>query len=317
MLVSKIHTQDPHDSFDQSSRHITTLPNTFSEIPEHLITGIVEVGGTTLQWTVQLPEEIRYPGIARIVNGFGGYKATSRVLRKALAQEGFVTCTEEPVRANDATSWDDLTDPQAAHVQTHRAVHDAIFDHPEFKESPHAKDIAKEATLWLPHSMGGLSVARLVDEKPDETVGIINLMAAGYGSPNILQLARTLPKGIPGGIKKELIPYLRSGHINPDLDNFVRITQYYARNPFRTAGEAWSCIREDVRPRAERIRNAGIRIGYLAAEFDCLVPPDDSIADHVDTYREIKGMGHLGPQLKPNDITRNVSDIVFNYWNLT
>lgn len=314
--------QQTADEFPDRAFHLRTVPP-INDLPElhhppekHLITDRVEIGGAILKWTIQFPEELRYPGIIRIVNGFGGFKATSRGLREALVSLGYTACTEEPVRIKDVPSIDDLLDPQAAHVSTHREVGRALRSNPSFKKMPNAKELDLDRTIWLPHSMGGLSVARFADEKPDEAEAIINLMAAGYGSPTFYQIAKTLPRGIPAGIANELIPYLQSGYIDPDIENLRCIIGYYLKNPLRTAGEAWSCLHEDVRDRAKRLQKSGILLGYLAGEHDCLVPPDVSVAAYVDYHKVIKGMGHLGPQLKPNVVAANVSDIVLNEWNL-
>ncbi len=315
-------TQLTADEFPERAYHLRTVspiddtPGLYHPSEKYLLTDSVEIGGAILKWTIQFPEELRYPGIFRIVNGFGGYKATSRGLRNALSSLGYAACTEEPVRIKDRPSIDDLLDPQAAHVSTHREVGRALRSDSRFKKMPNAKELDLDRSIWLPHSMGGLSVARLVDEEPNEAEGIVNLMAAGYGSPTLLQIAKTLPRGIPAGIANELIPYLKSGSINPDIENLLCITGYYFKNPLRTAGEAWSCLHEDVRDRAQRLQKTGILLGYLAGEHDCLVPPDESVARYVDYYKVIKGMGHLGPQLKSYEIASNVSNIVLNNWKL-
>jgi hypothetical protein len=284
----------------------------------HLITGTALVDGEPVQHTTEFPEEgdLVYPGIVHIVNGFGGYKATSRWLRYYLAELGFITSSSTPLRVSDGMSLDDLRDSQALHAKSHEVIQRAVVENDELAHAPNSDLIDTSRKLWLPHSMGGLSVARFVDETQDKADGIVNLMAVGFGSPSLWQVLTKVPSKIPAGITKELAPYLRSDYLDVDIVNLVKIASYYGRNPLRTIGEAYSCLTEDVREKTDRIRQNGIKVGYLAAKYDCLVPADDSIANYVDDYRVLINAGHLAPQLKPKLVAEAATELILNKWGL-
>lgn len=292
------------------------IPGQPEEKTIHRITDELFVDEARIQFTAQFPEDLRYPGFTYIVNGFGGYKATSRVLRDALVNEGFVTCTYTPPRTSDNPSWDDLSDPQALHAKVHGQLQSRLSSHSKLARMPNADLIDVERALWLPHSMGGLSVARFIHDSPDSAEGIINLMAAGYGSPNLHKILWDVPVNAIPALRKELLPYLRSTHIDVDVKNLARIIAYYLHNPARTVGEAISCLTVDVREDISDIRAHGIFVGYIAAKYDCLVPENSAISNYVDEYRVLTNAGHLAPQLKPHLIARHTADIALKKWGL-
>jgi len=283
---------------------------------QQFITDEVYVDGAQIQYTAEFPTALNYPGFVFIVNGFGGYKATSRGLRSALADEGFVTCTATPPRVSDNPSWDDFRDSQSLHARVHAQVQIKLSSHPRLAKMPNADLLDADKALWLPHSMGGLSVARFVHESPDSAEGIVNLMAAGYGSPNLHRILWDVPRNLIPALRKELVPYLSSDYIDVDIKNLYRILSYYLHNPLRTVGEIRSCLNEDVRERIADVRSTGRQVGYIAAKYDCLVPEDPSIASHVDDYVVLANAGHLVPQLKPQLVARSAADLILKRWGL-
>ena len=278
------------------------LPN-----PTYLAQGQVNLGQTTIQYTGEFPEERVYDGWASIQPGFGGYKRTSRALRHAMAEAGIATITYGPARDDDYNLWTRLTNSQEAHTRTLEAIAEAIPDNQVIRRTmPGGQDIDFDQQLLVPHSMGGLAAAPYAEKHPSKVDAIINLGSAGYGSPTLAQLAQTVPGGIGRAIWNELIPGLRSAEISIRPINVARVVHYYARNPARTIGEMVACLKTDVRPSAQKLGEQGVKSAFIAFEHDCLIPPNNSIADNVEHYRVMPDSGHLAPQLKAQQVAQTV-----------
>ncbi len=271
--------------------------------------GEVVVAGTTVEYTIESPPEdhIVYEGLAIIAPGFGGFKRTSRPLRHEMALAGVVSVSYSPVRRDDHSLWSRLARSQQAHADTITAVASDIADQDFSDTDVPPVDVTRR--VLLPHSMGGLATAQHASDTPHGTTeAIINLAAAGFGSPTIPELLETIPKNLHHAVFKELIPFVMSGKVDVTPQNFWRFLHYYGVNPTRTIGEIYACLSTDVRPTVWQLGRQGVLSAFLAFEHDALIPPHDNLGDTVDYYEVMPGAGHMAPQLKAKEVAQGVVD---------
>jgi pimeloyl-ACP methyl ester carboxylesterase len=267
--------------------------------------GIVEAAGDSVIYTVEAPESPKYEGVGVIVPGFGGFKRTSRDLRHELALEGLTTVSFTPVRHDRQPVWTRLADSQSAHVETLGAV---------LADLPINKDVMVQLPrqdwrrhVLLPHSMGNLAAARYAEvDSGAQTEGIVSLAGVGLGSPSVLQLLETVPKGLPRALATELLPFLLARKVEITPRNVWRIIHYYASNPARTAGEMYACLSTDIRPTIHQLGAKGVTSAFISFEHDALIPPNPYIGNVVDYYTEMPDAGHMAPQLKAQRVARTI-----------
>lgn len=318
--------------------HLTVLREPYKPSPENsegffisedfqpatlpdLIHGVVEVGEGTTKYTFQPAAEINpLPGITvGIIPGFGGKKFTSRALRNAFADKGVGSFTYDPIR-KDGKGWrEHWNDPQLAHEETISAIVIDLANHVEINftdtepidNHPTETDteVVKNKLLLLPHSMGGPAAARYAENRQQTVDSVFFLQCIGFGSPTIPQLARNVPRKLIGSFKNEFLPFLRSGNIDIDPRYMLGVLDYYFSVPTRTAGEIRSCLTENIMDLVVSLGHAGIQTAYADGEHDILVAVTDEATDGVVHLRQkIKGVGHLGPQAKPDRIVSWVID---------
>lgn len=280
--------------------------NDFDTITVH---GEVFVAGTAVEYTIESPpeEHLVYEGLAIIAPGFGGFKRTSRPLRHEMAMAGVVSVSYSPVRRDDHSIWSRLARSQQAHADTITAVASDIAKQGLDNTDVAPVDVTRR--VLLPHSMGGLATAQhATDVTHGKTEAIINLAAAGFGSPTVPELLQTVPKNLHRAIFQELIPFIVSGKVDVTPQNFWRFLHYYGVNPARTVGEMYACLSTDVRPTIWQLGRQGVLSAFLAFEHDALIPPNENLVDTVDYYEVIPKSGHMAPQLKAKEVAKGVTD---------
>lgn len=265
----------------------------------------IALHGQEVNMTTEVPFSPTTDQVAYIIPGFGGIKASSDPLRSELARLGVTTVSYSPARKG-VTFLSDLLRSQDLHVDTINGITKRLADssarYSKHTEQRFAFDPYKQ--LMVPHSMGGLAAANYAAQNPDNISAIVNLAAAGYGSPKLGALASDVPAGIIGGIWHELRPFARTQSADQAKQLLKTVLHYYASNPSRTIGEMYSCLSTDVRP---QIAQLGNRVAYLAFKYDILIPPsEEAVSGAVNMYHEFENMGHLGPQVKPNPIARKI-----------
>lgn len=260
----------------------------------------VVVAGSTIQFTVEVPDKITHEGVGIIANGFGGFKSTARGLGRTLAELGLPSVRYETLRKDDTSLLKRFKDPQEAHVMVLEAITSGLKANRDLlRRVKQEQSIDLERQRLLGYSMGNAAVMLYALEHDQDIEAVVSMMGVGYGSPNLADLAKNLPRKIPAALWHELRPYLGSGEIDVDLKSLIKFIRYYFSHPTRTASEMYSCLSIDLRPAAQELGRLGVRNTYLAGEYDCLVPPDDSIEAYVGLYSVMPGGGHLLPLLKP------------------
>lgn len=261
--------------------------------------------GKSIDITLEVPERPVTDAVAYIIPGFGGIKATSDPLRNELAKRGIATVSYSPGRQG-ATFLSDLLRPQDLHTETIETVGQKVASNMTryAKRLPAATGLDPFRKIMIPHSMGGLPVAQHAAEHPEFIEAIVNLAAAGYGSPKLGMLASDVPRGFIGGIWHELQPFSKQHSKSEARQLAAAVLHYYGSNLTRTLGEVQSCLTSDVRP---LVKDLGVRTAYLAFKHDILIPPsEEAVLGVVDMYYQFDNMGHLGPQVKPAPIAKKI-----------
>lgn len=250
--------------------------------------GQVRVLGCNVEFTRESPLDQLIEEKVLIVPGFGGFKRTSRGLRGAFAEAGYDATSYSPVRRDRQSRRDQLVYPQQVHVETIRMLSQEILEEPD------------EKLTLVAHSMGGLAAVGYAKNHPDKVNNLLLVGSAGFHSPRLLQLASSLPRGLAGSLRHEFIPMIRQKAVDATPLNAWRAAYHYLANPTRTAGEAISCISQDVRDDVRELSEQGVRTIFLGLEYDMLVPvPDTAVCDESAI---LPRAGHIAPQVKADRI---------------
>jgi pimeloyl-ACP methyl ester carboxylesterase len=279
------------------------------EPPTVCVTGGVDIAGDSIPYTFECPEDRVYDGWIIIEPGFGGIKPSSRRLRHELAVLGIAAASYGPSRTGAEGLFDTFKNPQLLHERSVGAIIDDIASNPKIvHEIPRVKSLNLHRVTHLPHSMGGHAAIRHAETHVTQTDALVSLATVGHGSPTIFGLLENLPLGIVRGLRHELIPYLGSGDIPLHPASIARIIHYFLRNPVRTSAEMISCLTDDLRPAVYNLGQLGVKTSYISFEHDCLIPPDESVGDVVTTYRMLRGLGHMAPQVEAKRVAREAAD---------
>ncbi len=270
------------------------------------IRGVVSIGRTPVAWTLDIPLNLTSPDMTVFIPGFGGFKATSREPRRALAAEGNASLSYGPARSCGSSVVQRLLHSADTHVATLEAITDSVVHHEDAKKTLSTFGVNPLSQWLVSHSMGSSSGTPYAIRHPDRISGITHLGAVGYGSPTPLDLLRKLPLGIAPGIAHELMPYLKSGHVDVHIRSLFQALGYYAQDPIRTLGEARTCLTTDLRDDTKSLSDLHINTGYIAAEHDCLVTPPEGNTELFHHFGIMPGSGHLFPQLKAAVMARQV-----------
>lgn len=277
--------------------------------PTHLVQGRVLAGKEIVDWTLEIPEELRYDGIATFVPGYLGIKQSSRKPRNALAQEGIAALSYSPAREGGESRLASFKDPQQLHVITLRTIAaDLRLRRQEIaRTTPNANRIDVDRKLMFLHSMGGLAGPRYAALEPGAVEMLIGYATVGFGHPTIEELAVDVPKGVIDSTRHELLPAFWDGAIQINLRNLKDIIRYYSR--LRVIFEGLSCLRDDVSDEVGKLDDRGIPYHYLGFGRDILVRPDPKIAEVVTSFDVMKTYGHLAPQVKSRKVAKKITEL--------
>lgn len=261
--------------------------------------GSVRVDGERkpVEWTAEFPEQIAYEGLTILIPGFGGIKRSSRDERHANAVQGRATISYDPARISGSIH-ENLFNSQELHARTAEAVVFAVQDSISSDHSiPNRRELNVDRVVASVHSMGGFAGTELAHRHPGMVESVIYKGAAGFWPLSLRDMD-------PIGLLHEVNSYIASGRIEPSIRNLYRIVRYYARDLSRTAGEAATCLSQDISERVEELGDKGVTTAYLAFENDPLVPAAkaEQIAKPlVNRMVTLRGLGHLAPQLYAED----------------
>ncbi|MEK7602872.1 MAG: hypothetical protein AAB459_01330 [Patescibacteria group bacterium] len=259
------------------------------------------------------PSKRKYNGWALIEPGFGGFMASSEKLMLTMAAMGVATACYEPVRSDHENLLFSLIKPQAIHTDTVAAISDNLPNNNRLiSEVPEIKAIDLRRLAHLPHSMGGHPAKEFAENSPNKTDMVVGMAIVGMGSPTIPQLMRNLPAGLPRGIFMDLLPGIYNGSLDLNIKNAIKVGRYFAQNPFRTAGEAISCLTADFRPAFRALGSTGIHTAFVGFGNDSLINPNPAISEEVDVFTVIPNTGHMAPQVRPHLVADTVVSVMTN-----
>jgi hypothetical protein len=277
--------------------------------PTKLFHGNIEMGADAVKWTLEIPEDIIYEGIAIFSPGYLAIKQSSRSIRHALAQQGISALTYSPARRDGESWWVSAEDPQKIHAETQRAIGKDLRQRSDIKNSaPNSSRIDLNRKILIAHSMGGLAATRFAQMEPGNIEMIVGLAACGFGHPTLAELATDIPGGILNSLKHELIPAIQRGNIAVNLRNIKDLINYYTH--MRVAFEGISCVFDDVREDVAKLDDKGIPYFYEAYQHDILVRPDKSVAKYVRSHEIVANAGHLQPQKRPERVAHRIGKLV-------
>jgi len=271
-----------------------------------LFSGKVAVGSDVVDWKLELPEHLRYPGVVGISPGYLAIENTSRPLREALAQQGVATFSYDPARKD--SWWLSMCDPQALHAATQEAIFADLKERTDIKNGPNGDRLDLERRILLAHSMGGFAATMFAKMQPGTIEFIYGCATTGFGHPTIPELTHDIPLGMISGIKHELLPTLFSGNISVNIKTAKEFINYYRH--MRVVFEGLSCVFQDTREDVALLSDLGIDYHYEAYEHDILVRADESVADHVKSHKIIPKAGHLHPQKRPERVAERIIALV-------
>lgn len=272
----------------------------------HCTSGVIHVGSEALKWTMEMPEDLRYEGLGIFVPGFGGFKGTSKAPTHAMAEAGIASLRYGPLRKGAAGRVESLFHSQEAHVEALEKVAADVLDHKGVQKLPNA-DLVDFSRFWLvPHSMGNGAATPFAINNSGKVEGISYLATVGYGSPTPFELPVLVAKGLLPAIRHEIVPYIRSGHIDATLRSVLQVLRYYSTNPVRTIGEAAFCLTADHIESTIKLGELGLYRAYIRAQHDILVYPDEDKAGIFNDFGTMPDVGHLFAQLKPRQMTTQV-----------
>lgn len=267
-----------------------------------LVQGQVEVDGKRSNWTLEIPEgELAYDGIAHFIPGYGGIKQTSRAPRGALASRGYATLTSDAFRGGVLCSGDDIRDPQRLHTRGQLAIAADLRNRRDeiVRKYPNGSNIDFDKKLLIPHSMGGAPAVAYAETESNAVDMIINLATIGRGSPTLKDFLHVSPLDVAASIRHELVPAIKNGAIEMNVQNLYKIVHYYAR--LRAVLEARSCLTLDLSERLADLQSSGIIVRNIDFEHDILVPTPPWRADVM-----MNNMGHLAPQCKAQQVAGKI-----------
>ncbi|CAN5334130.1 hypothetical protein BH09PAT4_BH09PAT4_07050 [soil metagenome] len=260
--------------------------------------GAVRVSGEKkpVEWTAEFPEVITYEGLTLLIPGFGGIKRSSRDERHANAVQGRPTISYDPARISGSIR-ENLFNSQDLHTRTAEEVLYAVQERISSDRSiPSPGKLDVDRVVLSAHSMGGFAATELGLKHPGLTESVIYKGAAGFWPLSLRDMK-------PLVLLQEINAYVASGRIEPSIRNLYRIARYYSRDLSRTTGEAATCLTQDISARIEKLGER-TTTAYLGFENDPLVPVDKAqqiARPLVNRFVILGGVGHLAPQLYPED----------------
>lgn len=277
-------------------------------LPTTLIHGEVKVGRSQSIFTLEIPVEPTYDGVAIWTPGYLGIKPSSSEPRKEVAASNIAVLSYSPVRRG-RNIWEDCGDPQRAHAETIQAIDVQLQDiQPQIDRIAGKNKVDVNKKLLLAHSMGLLAASRYASMEPGKIDMVMGLGGVGLGHPLPSEIGIDLVKGLPALIKYELVPALRERHIKVNLRNLRDFVDYYSH--LRIMFEGLSCLRDDIREDMSVLKDRGIASAYLGFQYDVLVRPDEQIGEHVDNFRIMENAGHLAPIIKAKKVADHITELL-------
>lgn len=282
------------------AQDITDHHNPFDiELPE--IDTIKIHGNVTLpkgeetDYTLEFAEESDLDSVFLLFSGFGGIKMSSSPFSNAMARLHMPLIHFEPIRRDNRLNKERLLNPHKIHIETMEEVLGDIEDNIGIK---FGKGVDESRIGVIGHSMGGEPAIRFAEEHPEVTEEVILIATIGFGSPNILEIAKKLPGGIVPSVKEELVPFFKSDEIDLSLSGAIKAIRYFTDNLPRTTGEVGSCLTSDQEDRVHNLRANGIPTIYGQPVYDLLVQGAEGASRSVDMVGTIKRAGHMVLQAK-------------------
>lgn len=283
---------------------------TYETTPTTLFQGRVLVGEEPVDWTLEVPEQLRYNGIAIFVPGYMGIKQSSRKPRNALANEGIAALSYSPSRGGGESRLVSLKDPQLLHVETLRLITANLVERQDeiVKTVPNGNLLDFQRFILVLHSMGGLAGPRFALQEAGKVEMLVGYATVGFGHPTLQELLKDIPTGLGGSIQHELIPAFTMGAIELSLRNMRDFIRYYAR--LRVISEGISCLTGNVLDEVEKLDDRGVPYHYYGFGKDILVRPDQTVSEYVTSYSLLDRYGHLAPQVKARKVAKEMAAMV-------
>jgi len=249
-----------------------------------------------VHYSLQIPREAHDDTLEIHVNGFGAAKPSYRGVRKASAEAGQISASMRPARG---TTVGDLAHPTT------------LFHAEEYEsESVLAvmEDIERRFGLsrvkLRSHSMGGRAGVAAAEAAPEKIENVTLVNAAGLEPHSLFTMAARLPRFVNTNVRPHMGMLYQEFHEPQVIIDFAR---YAIQNPLRTAAEAVSICRADIRDRVRQLGARGVAVSIIDAQADSLLPNktvESTLGPDVQYYSMHPNpeIGHLGPQTHPKEM---------------
>jgi hypothetical protein len=280
----------------------------------HHVSGCVAVGRDSVEWDLEIPEDLRYDGIVILKPGLLGISGAYQEPQAALAQEGMATLRYPPARDGDESWLESLEDPQGLHVQTSLAII-ADLQERQFeiaKRVPNGNRLDFGKFSLLLQSMAGFAGPRVALAMPSGIHGIYGFATTGFRHPTPRELIEDV--GHPRGflhLARDVGSAFWSGGIALSRQNAGDVFHYAKR--LRFLFETISCMRDDVIEEVGTLQDKGVPYIREVYGRDRLVRADPATADQVTKQLVIEDAGHLALQAKRNEVAARVASAVLSF----
>ena len=276
--------------------------NALEEQSVNVAKGMVRIAGAKVRYTHLAPEHpTDEPGIV-IANGYWATDGAYSALAAELAIRGRTVTHIKPPRTQGIVASvrpEHLKDVLLLQAQALWAV---------------MKVQGEDQYDIYGHSMGAPIAARVANEKQERVHSLLLAGGAGMNGKNgflgmLIKSGGLLHHDVYAG-RRDLRRYTTPSIVTDTLIHGLR-------RPDRTLREGVTVAREDIRPRLERVKEAGISIGALLFDEDIFFTSGSILAatgDLLDVVHRTPGASHVYPQDHPlqhaNDII-SVSDTLY------
>ncbi len=265
------------------------------------------IGGATIKYTLERPENITDPAPLVLVPGYGGIKPAYRELRKAVVLNGKPAATFKPPRTQErlaAFHPKHFQHPERLLAQTVIAISDDLI-------GSNGKTNEYDQVDAAGHSMGGPAIINAALVHPEYFRTVTAVASAGLDGHSLWDMARRSP----GVVKEEIIPSLNDIQVRKDFRAVRDIMHYMARNPWRTLAEGLAVGSGDIRDKVSMLGALGVHTAALQFANDRFFPVDgvrEHSANRFELFRVFPDpdANHMWPQLKPIAVANELVDIV-------
>lgn len=265
-------------------------------MPTRLLRGREKIGDATVNFTLEIPEEITDDIPLGIAPGYMGSEWAYTSLRNYLARNGKPAFTYELPRRQGVRGSTDLS--HLLHPQ--KLPCEALWGTMRNIKRNDSLGFRTDKFDLAGHSRGGETIAKVAQLKHESVRTIILDAAAGLESHNtIMMLGRIGPF-----FTKEVLPSIVRGEFkNPPHIAALGVARYILQSPRRTLMEGIAVSNADITDLLVEARQNNIKIAMYGYNSDPLISIHRSIAksgglvDAILVNNEAR-RGHLGPQLK-------------------